>query len=210
MTRSVLMLSLMSSLFLPAAALAQVAKPAADEPSARPFIDVRAVFGSKGLSEKTFGPVSQHAQLGLEVSWGSDHQPVTIATDLLYSRGVAERDGVHWRASTTELALGLRVYSRPGKWRFFAGAGFAPTNVQIVKDPDRTPFVGEYEHDSSGTTTLWGQAGVLVRMTERTHGGASVRGSYGRAKVFDDDRAEAGGLAATLTVGMVFGNPRDR
>ena len=194
-----------SSLFAGSAAFAQSEMPPSGREPSILIADFNFLLGQKYLDHGDWGNLDSQLLTGLETTWRLPSWRVGIAIDGMFSN--AEKRSNEFtteetitRASTLELALGLRAVVPFGRIRPFVGGGgaLAQGDVQIIRRGDADSAAG------AGGYGAWACAGVYGRLGQTANIGLTARWSQANVKS-DTFDANAGGMVYAISLG--FGIP---
>ncbi|MCK4739818.1 MAG: hypothetical protein KAT46_07700 [Deltaproteobacteria bacterium] len=157
------------------------------------------LLGSKELYPDDWEPVDNQFEVGLRFDIKMESWPISIAIDTYGAIGIATESSV-WdvTSETSELALGVRVYSEEdSNSAGFAGIGVAHIYAEEVWDDGLVEIADEDE-----SWGLWIDAGVITYIGPFSLG-AMARLSHATVDIFGKSR-EAGGGHLGLFAGIHF------
>jgi opacity protein-like surface antigen len=156
--------------------------------------NARLLLGGKFLDKDDWAPRGSQYQIGGLFDIRPNGWPVSIALDVLYSRGSSNSV----EAGILEANLGVRKYfENDPKLRIYAGGGLA--FMKAILD-----VTLRNAGDDDNGFGIWLDFGFDYLLTERITIGGDLRYSAANVSIFNAPNIRIGGLHAGLTLGYKF------
>ena len=158
--------------------------------------NVNFLLGQKMLNDKDWEPLENQPEFGAEITWGDSSWPISIATDIFYSKDDGEDDsGNDLDGSTMEFDLGIREIKNTENFYYYIGLGFGLVSAEAEATLSGTKF-----DDSDTGISGWGGGGIFWRLGSRFNVGLAARYSVADVTLFDED-VRAGGFHYGVILG---------